>query len=71
MLRLMVRVADDGVLGIFAGAKLAVVVTVEVIVAVHRVGLHSLDVTVLEEDEVHALGMIVSPLSFGASAIRG
>ena len=52
-LRLMVGVADHGVLGIFAGTEVAVVVAVEMIVVVmQRLRLTPLHAAIFEEDEV-------------------
>jgi hypothetical protein len=69
-LRLVVGVADHGVLGILAGTEVTVVVAVEMIVVVmQRLRLPPLHVAIFEEDEVQALGMVVTPFTAGVRGI--
>ena len=61
--RLVVRVADDRVFGILTGADLTVVIAVDVVVTVQRIVLELLDVAILEENVVDALGVVIALLT--------
>jgi hypothetical protein len=65
----VVGVADDGVFGILAGGRMAVMVAEEMVVAVELRFRHRLHPSILEENVMDSVGIIAASLTAGVGGV--